>query len=98
LIDFVDLFFAEPFDTFTIFPQAIFYFLVLGNNIFSETMLFTAIPVAFVSSSISPNVLTKSVLFVILVLALIFTAILPKVDAHAFHVVLEPLTFISAAV
>jgi hypothetical protein len=98
LVDFLRLFFAEPFDTLAIFPQTEFDFFVLGNDVFSKSVLLSTEPVSFVGSSISPDILTKSVLFVVLVLALIFATVLPEVDSHAFHVVLEPLAFISASI
>jgi len=98
IIDGGDLDLVEPFYSFPVFPKAELCLTVFGNEVCSDTMLFTFVPVAFVASTICPSVNSEAMLFVIFVFTLVHSAVVPNVNSHAFHVVFKPLSFIATTI
>jgi hypothetical protein len=98
LVDVGYVLLIEPFDPLSVFPEAILYLALLGNEIGSETVLFALPPVALVASAVSPGVDTESMLFIILLHAFIFSSVVPDVVTVALHIIALPLSLVLATV
>jgi hypothetical protein len=98
IIDCFHLFFVKPFDTFAVFPQTVFNFVVFWDYVGAQAMLFATVPVTFVAPAISPGVDAETMFFIVFILALILSAIIPNINTHTFHIIVEPFTFISSSI
>jgi hypothetical protein len=97
-VDVLNIFFVEPFDSFSVFPKTILDLIFFRNKVCSEAMLFSFPPVAFIAPAVCPGVDAKPVFLIVFVLAFIAAAIVPDVESLAFHIVVDPLSFILATV
>ncbi len=98
VVNLFDLSVVEPFNALSVLPKAILQFIVLRDYISTYAMLLAPVPVAFVTTAISPRVHSESMLLIIFVLALVNTTIVPNIYANALHVVFEPLALITSTV
>lgn len=98
VVNLFDLSVVEPFNALSVLPKAILQFIVLRDYVSTYAMLLAPVPVAFVTTAISPRVHSESMLLIIFILALVNTAIVPNIYANALHVVFEPLALITSTV
>jgi hypothetical protein len=98
VVNLFDLCVVEPFNALSVLPKAILQFIVLRDYVSTYAMLLAPVPVAFVTTAISPRVHSESMLLIIFILALVNTAIVPNIYANALHVVFEPLALITSTV
>ena len=98
VVNCLDLSLVEPLNTLTVLPETEFDLVVLWNDVCSDTVLLTLVPVSFIASAVGPGIDAKSVFLIIFILSLVHSSVVPDVDAHALHVVVEPLALVFTAV
>lgn len=88
----------KPLNSLAVLPKSMLRFVVLRNDVSADAVLLAFVPVALIAAAISPGVDTEPMLFIIFVLTLVHATIVPDVNAHSFHVVLVPFTFVTTTV
>ena len=88
---------SDPSDALTVFPLSVFL-MALAGNIHSLTMLFTALPIAFVAATIRPDEFTVALLFIVYVFTDILPTISPGESTLPMHFVVAPFALVLAAI
>ena len=89
---------VEPLDALSVLPEAELGFVVAGHDVGPQAVLLALVPVALITSLISPCIDTKAVLLVILVLTAKQSPVRPTLDAHAFHFTVQPFALVFAPI
>ena len=92
---------AEPLLTCTILPLSVSLrgnAVLLRDGVFTESMLLSVLPVAFVDSSVGPGVDPVSMFLVLKVLAFVPSAIAECIPSEAMHVPVVPLSAVGPSI